>query len=108
MVKAETVDRAGKIDGQPAHTREVKLGCVFTQPLRTSRAGPCVMKTRPPMSAPFETAENFGLPSTPKSGSVAGAAQKKKVVIGDGAVWIWNLTDQHFPGAMQIVDLYHA
>ena len=33
---------------------------------------------------------------------------KKQVVIGDGAVWIWNLTDQHFPGAIQIVDLYDA
>ena len=22
--------------------------------------------------------------------------------------WIWNLADQHFPGAIQIVDLYHA
>ena len=32
----------------------------------------------------------------------------KKVVIGDGAEWIWNLADQHFPGAIQIVDLYHA
>src|ERR1035438_7182752 len=31
-----------------------------------------------------------------------------KIVIGDGAVWIWNLADQHFPGAVQIVDLYHA
>jgi hypothetical protein len=29
-------------------------------------------------------------------------------VIGDGAEWIWNLADQHFPGAIQIVDLYHA
>jgi hypothetical protein len=32
----------------------------------------------------------------------------KKIVIGDGAEWIWNLADQHFPGAIQIVDLYHA
>jgi hypothetical protein len=30
------------------------------------------------------------------------------VVLGDGAPWIWNLADQHFPGAIQIVDLYHA
>lgn len=29
-------------------------------------------------------------------------------MIGDRAVWIWNLADQHFPGAIQIVDLYHA
>src|ERR1700704_4799547 len=31
VVKKETVGRKGKTDGQPAHTREVKLGCVFTQ-----------------------------------------------------------------------------
>ena len=31
VVKKETAGRQGKIDGQPAHTREAKLGCVFTQ-----------------------------------------------------------------------------
>jgi hypothetical protein len=30
------------------------------------------------------------------------------VVLGDGAPWIWNLVAEHFPGAVQIVDLYHA
>jgi len=28
--------------------------------------------------------------------------------VGFGAERIWNLADQHFPGAAQIVDLYHA
>ncbi len=28
--------------------------------------------------------------------------------MGDGAEWIWNLADPHFPGAIQIVDLFHA
>ena len=28
--------------------------------------------------------------------------------MGDGAEWIWNQADLHFPGATQIVDLYHA
>ncbi len=32
----------------------------------------------------------------------------KKVIIADGAVWIWNIADREFPGAVQIVDLYHA
>ena len=31
VVKKETVGRQGKAEGQPAHTREAKLGCVFTQ-----------------------------------------------------------------------------
>ena len=30
------------------------------------------------------------------------------VVIGDRAPWIWNIADEHFPTAVQIVDLYHA
>jgi hypothetical protein len=33
VVRKETEGRAGKQDGQPAHTREAKLGCVFTQTL---------------------------------------------------------------------------
>ena len=31
VVKKETAGRQGKLDGLPAHTREAKLGCVFTQ-----------------------------------------------------------------------------
>ncbi len=30
------------------------------------------------------------------------------VVVGDGARWIWNLVAEHFPQAVQIVDLSHA
>jgi hypothetical protein len=29
-------------------------------------------------------------------------------VIADGAEWRWNQTDLHFPGAIQIVHLYHT
>jgi hypothetical protein len=31
VVKEETADRPGKVVGRPAHSREVKLGRVFTQ-----------------------------------------------------------------------------
>jgi hypothetical protein len=30
------------------------------------------------------------------------------VILGDGAHWIWKQAEEHFPGAIQIVDLYHA
>jgi hypothetical protein len=30
------------------------------------------------------------------------------VFVADGAVWIWNLAAEHFPGAVEIVDWYHA
>jgi hypothetical protein len=31
VVKKETAGRLSKTQGQPAHTREAKLGCVFTR-----------------------------------------------------------------------------
>jgi hypothetical protein len=33
---------------------------------------------------------------------------QERVAIADGAEWIWNLVDEHFPGAVQILDFYHA
>ena len=30
------------------------------------------------------------------------------VMLGDGADWIWNLVDEHFPHAVQILDWFHA
>ena len=31
-----------------------------------------------------------------------------RVVTGDGAKWIWNMADEQFPEAIQIIDLFHA
>jgi len=33
---------------------------------------------------------------------------ERQVVLGDGATWIWNLAEEHFPDATQIVDVFHA
>lgn len=33
---------------------------------------------------------------------------KEKEVVGDGAPWIWNLAQEHFYDAQQVVDWYHA
>ena len=33
---------------------------------------------------------------------------RKIVILGDGAEWIRNLTELHFPDAIHLVDLYHA
>jgi hypothetical protein len=108
MVKKETVGRQSKTVGQPAHTREVKLGCVFTQTKRDKEGFP----TRDPDSTTYtggiETAEEFGKRIYREACQRGWNGAGKKVVIGDGADWIWNLTDLHFPGAIQIVDLYHA
>ena len=108
VVKAETEGRAGKIEGQPAHTREVKLGCVFTQTTTDQDGRPRRDENSTTYVAAIETAEEFGLHLYTEAWRRGWSRARKKVVIADGAVWIWNLTDQHFPGAIQIVDLYHA
>ncbi|HVT56770.1 MAG TPA: ISKra4 family transposase, partial [Thermoanaerobaculia bacterium] len=33
---------------------------------------------------------------------------RRRVVLGDGAPWIWNLAAELFPGAIEIVDRFHA
>ena len=33
---------------------------------------------------------------------------RELIIIGDGAEWIWNLADEHFPDAVQILDWFHA
>jgi hypothetical protein len=39
----------------------------------------------------------------------AGSLKAKQVVVlGDGAPWLWNLAQEHFPLAVQILDFFHA
>jgi hypothetical protein len=108
VVPAETEGRAGKTEGLPAHTREVKIGCVFTQTGRDEKGRPMRDEGSTTYVAAVEGAEPFGLRLYTEVWNRGWTHAKKKVVIADGAIWIWNLADQHFPGAIQIVDLYHA
>jgi len=108
VLAAETAGRAGQVEGQPAHTREVKLGCVFTQTTTDEQGRPVRDEGSTTYTGAIEGAAEFGLRLYTEAWRRGWSRAKKKVVIGDGAVWIWNLADQHFPGALQIVDLYHA
>lgn len=108
VVKKETEGRKGKIEGQPSHTREAKLGCVFTQTTTDEKGRPIRDPDSTTYTGAIETAEQFGRRIYLEAWNRGWEHAKKKVVIGDGAEWIWNLASQHFPGAVQIVDLYHA
>jgi hypothetical protein len=108
VVKKETLGRQGKTDGQPAHTREVKLGCVFTQTGWDQEGYPIRDPDSTTYTGAIESAEEFGKRIYLEAWKRGWSRAQKKVVMGDGAEWIWNLADQHFPGAVQIVDLYHA
>jgi hypothetical protein len=60
VVKKETVGRQAKTDGQPAHTREVKLGCVFTQATYDKEGFPIRDPDSTTYTGAIETAGQFG------------------------------------------------
>ena len=108
VVKKETAGRPGKIEGQPAHTREVKLGCVFTQTTCDEKGRPIRDPDSTTYVGAIETVEEFGRRLYLEAWKRGWDRARIRVVMGDGAEWIWNLAALHFPGAILIVDLFHA
>jgi hypothetical protein len=108
VVKKETAGRQGKAEGQPAHTRECKLGCVFTQTTWDKEGYAMRDPDSTTYTGAIETAEEFGPRMYAEASRRGWSRALLKVVMGDGAEWIWNIAELHFPGAIQIVDLYHA
>ena len=108
VVGKESEGRAGKRDGQPAHTREAKLGCVFTQTTVDGEGYPVRDEDSTTYVGAIESCEEFGRRLYAEAWRRGWARAAKQVVLGDGAEWIWNQAELHFPGAIQVVDLYHA
>ena len=108
VAAVETEGRHGKQGQGPAHTREVKLGCVFTQTTVDKEGRPVRDEGSTTYTGAIETAGEFGPRLYREAWDRGWSRAKKKVVIADGAVWAWNIADREFPGAIQIVDLYHA
>ncbi len=104
------------IDGTTVHTREegwkeMKLGAFYTTTTMVPKKRPEQLEVRAQdisFYADFADPETFGR-ALWLEGYRRGVTQAKEVVaIGDGAHWIWRLVEEHFPGAIQIVDWYHA
>lgn len=93
-----------RILGVAGAGREVKVGVVV--PVRR-RAGQ-EWRERASYAAGLEPAERFGrrlaLEAHRRGLETAGMI----AVLGDGAAWIWVLAEEHFPGAVHIVDWFHA
>ena len=108
MVRSELKGRKGKQPDGSAKTREVKLGCVFTQTTTDSEGFP----VRDPASTSFvgaiEPAQQFGQRIYAEAVRRGVYRAQRVVVLGDGAEWVRNLAEEHFPGATLINDLYHA
>jgi hypothetical protein len=108
MVAAETEGHPGKGPDGQAHTREVKLACLFTQTALDEEGHPARDPGSSSYLATFEPAARFAHLVDAEARRRGSEHIRQLVVLGDGAVWIWNIADELFPAATQIVDLYHA
>lgn len=117
MRHSELVGRAGKQPDGTAKTREAKLCTIWSADGRDKDGVP----VRTPGSVSYNAAiESAATADTDDELSAFAtrvereAARRgfndaeRRVVIGDGARWIWNIADELFPGAVQIIDMYHA
>lgn len=113
----ELAGRQGKqLDGS-AKTREVKLCTVWSAESRDEHDVPVRDEGSVTYSAAIESAATPDTASQPSefSGRVWREATRRRflqverpVVLGDGAPWIWNVANELFPQAQQIVDRFHA
>ena len=108
MTSRETAGRQGKGEDGRARTREVKLAVFFTQDKLDADGYPVRDRDSTSVIATFEPAATFG--NLVKAEGIRRGADhvRQLTVLGDGAAWIWGIATDKFPGATQIVDLYHA
>ena len=117
MRSTELRGRAGKQPDGSAKTREVKLCTVWSAESRDEEGCPVRDEGSVSYSAAIESAATLDTDR-----ELAEFTQRvereatrrccreatRLVVIGDGASWIWNLAQELFPQAMQIVDRFHV
>jgi Uncharacterised protein family (UPF0236) len=111
------VGRQGKQPDGTAKTREMKLCTVFSAEGCDAEGVPVRDHGSITYSAAIESAAcKDGVADLSEfAGRVRREASRRgferaqrQVVLGDGAPWIWNIADDQFPNAIQIVDRFHV
>jgi hypothetical protein len=102
------VGRKGKHADGKAKTRQVYLGCVFTQHRVDEKGRPVRDWESTTYVSSFKPIGEFG-PLLRQEGLRRGMATASKVVLLiDGAGGLENMGKQNFKGCVQIVDFFHA
>ena len=108
MVAEALAGRAGKQPDGSAKTREIKLGCVFTQHALDAEGRPM----RDPDSTTYlcglDSAEDFGLRLRQEAIRRGMGKSGKVAFLGDGAAWVWEIARVNFPGAIEVLDYFHG
>jgi hypothetical protein len=108
MRKSELEGVRGKAEDGRAKTREVKLGCVFTQTTLDDQGAPM----RDPHSTSYvgaiEPSVEFGYRLYQEAVRRGLARAQEAAVLSDGAEYNATIAREHFPTATHILDFYHA
>jgi len=108
MRQEELAERAGKQPDGSAKMRMAYLGCVFTQHKTDEEGHPVRDHESTTYVSTFSPIEEFG-PLLRQDAIRRGMALALQVVLLiDGALGLANMGRLCFPGAIQIVDFYHA
>lgn len=108
MVPEELEGRRGKQADGTAKTRQVYLGCVFTQHRVDEKGHPVRDYESTTYVSSFKPIEDFG-PLLRQEAIRRGMASAGQVVLLiDGAKGLENMGKDCFKGGVQIVDFYHA
>ena len=108
MVPAALAGRKGKQPDGTAKTREVKLGCVFTQHGTDAEGQPVRDAASTTYLCGLETAGDFGTRLRQEARRRGLGQSERVVLLGDGAAWVWELGRVNFSCAIEILDYYHA
>ena len=91
-----------------AHTKEVKLGCVFTQTEVDDEGRPVREENSTTYAGAIENSTDFGYRIHAEAVRRGIRGAREAVVITDGAIYNKTIAREHFPKATHIIDLYHA
>lgn len=113
----ELSGRVGKQDDGSAKTGEVKLCTIWSAESHDAQGTSVRDEGSVTYSAALESASTADTADerSPFAQRVWREATRRRfgqaprqVVLGDGAAWIWNIAEEQFPEARQIVDRFHA
>ena len=108
MRKNEVKGRKGKRIGEDAKGREVKVGCVFTQTTVDEDGFAVRDDNSTTYVAGIESSTFFGERIYAEAVARGIAHARRVVLLSDGAAYNKTIAQTHFPGALHIIDLYHA
>jgi hypothetical protein len=87
---------------------EGKMATIYPKDSRGRTAGNRGFLRQKQYVASLEDSKGFGASVELQAQAWQVHKARRVILMGDGAAWIWNLAEMHFPQAVEIVDFYHA